>query len=63
LLNNHAKGVNTVWLVDEAQQIHPPVLEFIRLLTNLETDKQKLLKIILVGQPELNDLLAQPSMA
>jgi general secretion pathway protein A len=62
LLNNHAKGVNTVLLVDEAQQIHPPVLEFIRLLTNLETDKQKLLKIILVGQPELNDLLAQPSM-
>jgi general secretion pathway protein A len=62
LLNNHAKGINTVLLVDEAQQIHPPVLEFIRLLTNLETDKQKLLKIILVGQPELNDLLAQPAM-
>ena len=62
LLSNHAKGVNTVLLVDEAQQIHPPVLEFIRLLTNLETDRQKLLKIILVGQPELNDLLAQPAM-
>lgn len=59
LLENHAKGINTVLLIDEAQQIHPPVLEFIRLLTNLETDKQKLLKIILVGQPELNDLLAQ----
>lgn len=62
LLNNHAKGINTVLLVDEAQQIHPAVLEFIRLLTNLETDRQKLLKIILVGQPELNDLLAQPTM-
>jgi general secretion pathway protein A len=62
LLDNHAKGINTVLLVDEAQQIQPPVLEFIRLLTNLETDKQKLLKIILVGQPELNDILAQPAM-
>lgn len=62
LLANHAKGVNTVLLIDEAQQMHPSVLEFIRLLTNLETDKQKLLKIILVGQPELNAILAQPTM-
>jgi general secretion pathway protein A len=63
LLDNHARGINTVLLIDEAQQIHPPVLEFIRLLTNLETDRQKLLKIILVGQPELNDVLAKPSMS
>lgn len=58
LLSNHARGVNTVLLIDEAQQIHPNVLEQIRLLTNLETDTQKLLKIILVGQPELNDILS-----
>lgn len=62
LLANHAKGINTVLLIDEAQQIDKSVLELIRLLTNLETDTQKLLKIILVGQPELNDILAQPDL-
>lgn len=63
LLENHAQGINTVLLIDEAQQLGPKVLEFVRLLTNLETDRQKLLKIILVGQPELNDMLAHPSMS
>lgn len=62
LLSNHAQGVNTVLLIDEAQQMHKNVLELIRLLTNLETDTQKLLKIILVGQPELNDILAQSDL-
>jgi general secretion pathway protein A len=62
LLAKHAKGINTVLLIDEAQQMHKTVLEHIRLLTNLETDTQKLLKIILVGQPELNQVLAQPDL-
>ncbi len=62
LLDNHANGINTILLVDEAQHIHPNVLEQIRLLTNLETDTQKLLKIVLVGQPELNEVLASPSL-
>lgn len=62
LLVNHTKGKNTVLLIDEAQLLSAEVLEQIRLLTNLETSTQKLLQIILVGQPELNDLLAQPRL-
>ncbi|WP_075185691.1 ExeA family protein [Teredinibacter haidensis] len=62
LLKNHTNGHNTVLLIDEAQLLSPESLEQIRLLTNLETTTQKLLQIILVGQPELNDLLAQPRM-
>lgn len=59
LLNNHMRGKNTVLLIDEAQMLSAEVMEQIRLLTNLETNSQKLLQIVLVGQPELNDLLAQ----
>ena len=62
LLANHAKGINTVLLIDEAQQLYKHVLELIRILTNLETNTQKLLKIILVGQPELNDILAKSDL-
>ncbi|SMF34689.1 type II secretion system protein A [Alteromonadaceae bacterium Bs31] len=62
LLRNHTKGHNTVLLIDEAQLLSAEALEQIRLLTNLETNTQKLLQIILVGQPELNELLAQPRM-
>lgn len=62
LLDNHAIGKQTVLLIDEAQHLHFKVLELIRLLTNLETDRQKLLKIVLVGQPELNDNLAKPEL-
>lgn len=62
LLQNHARGHNTVLLIDEAQLLAPEALEQIRLLTNLETHTQKLLQIILVGQPELNALLAQPRL-
>ncbi len=62
LLHNHTHGKNTVLLIDEAQLLSAEVLEQIRLLTNLETSTQKLLQIILVGQPELNDLLAQPRL-
>ena len=62
LLENHKNGKNTVLLIDEAQLLAPEVLEQIRLLTNLETATEKLLQIILVGQPELNDILAQPHL-
>ena len=57
LLTAHANGRRTVLLIDEAQNLSMDVLEQIRLLTNLETSKTKLLRIILVGQPELKDLL------
>ncbi|HFD12895.1 MAG TPA: AAA family ATPase, partial [Crenotrichaceae bacterium] len=57
LLEAHAKGRRTVVLIDEAQNLSLDVLEQIRLLTNLETKRTKLLQIILVGQPELNTLL------
>jgi general secretion pathway protein A len=62
LLENHAKGRRTVLIVDEAHRLNREVLEQIRLLTNLETTKEKLLQIILVGQPELNTLLARQDM-
>ena len=59
LLKAHAEGRRTILVVDEAQNLAPAVLEQVRLLTNLETAKQKLLQIILIGQPELRDLLAR----
>lgn len=62
LLENHAKGRRTVLIIDEAQKLSHEVLEQVRLLTNLETTKQKLLQILLIGQPELNSLLAQDSL-
>ena len=57
LLEAHARGHRTVLIIDEAQDLAPDVLEQIRLLTNLETTTQKLLQIILIGQPELIRLL------
>lgn len=62
LLENHMDGKKTVLLIDEAQSLSREALEQIRLLTNLETNTEKLLNIILVGQPELNDVLSQPSL-
>jgi general secretion pathway protein A len=59
LLDAHADGRRTILVVDEAQNLAPEVLEEVRLLTNLETAKQKLLQIILIGQPELRELLAR----
>jgi general secretion pathway protein A len=59
LLANHAKGRRTVLIIDEAHRLSHGVLEQVRLLTNLETAKEKLLHILLIGQPELNALLAQ----
>jgi general secretion pathway protein A len=57
LLDAHSRGRRTVLIVDEAQNLSPDVLEQIRLLTNLETAAEKLLQIILIGQPELIRLL------
>jgi general secretion pathway protein A len=62
LLRMHAQGRRVVLIVDEAQDLSPEVLEQIRLLTNLETETQKLLQIILIGQPELRALLAREDL-
>lgn len=62
LLANHAKGRSTVLMIDEAQHLDFDVLEQIRLLTNLETNTRKLLQIILIGQPELVELLNRPEL-
>jgi len=59
LLNAHADGKRIVLVVDEAQNLSVEVLEQVRLLTNLETETQKLLQIILIGQPELRELLGR----
>jgi len=62
LLRTHALGRSTVVIIDEAQNLSPAVLEQIRLLTNLETNERKLLRIILLGQPELAELLDRREM-
>ena len=59
LLKAHADGKRIVLVVDEAQNLSVEVLEQVRLLTNLETETQKLLQIILIGQPELRELLGR----
>ncbi len=62
LLEAHAKGRHTVLVIDEAQNLSADVLEQMRLLTNLETNERKLLQIILLGQPELADMLEKPEL-
>ena len=62
LLEAYAGGRRTVLIIDEAQNLSADVLEQVRLLTNLETATQKLLQIILIGQPELRKLLARDDM-
>jgi len=62
LLDAYARGRRTVLIIDEAQNLSADVLEQVRLLTNLETSTQKLLQIILIGQPELRTLLARDDM-
>ncbi len=59
LLDMYAQGEKVICLIDEAQSMPVPLLEQVRLLTNLETSTEKLLTVILVGQPELNELLAR----
>ena len=62
LLELHAENIRVVLIVDEAQTMSPELLEQVRLLTNLETEKQKLLQIILIGQPELREVLGRSDM-
>ncbi|ALG66745.1 ExeA family protein [Beggiatoa leptomitoformis] len=62
LLTAHAVGRKTILILDEAQNLSPDVLEQVRLLTNLETNSQKLLQIVLVGQPELNQILKRNNL-
>ena len=63
LLEECRKNSNAVLILDEAQNIKSSTLEGIRLLSNLETDKEKLFQIVLVGQPELRDKLNSPDLA
>jgi len=62
LIQRHARGLITALVVDEAQALRPELLEEVRLLTNLETSQQKLLQIVLMGQPELEGVLDSPSL-
>ena len=62
LIEESNRGNNVVIIIDEAQNLNARQLEQIRLLSNLETEKQKLLQIVLVGQPELLDKLKLPQL-
>ena len=62
LLEAYAQGLRVVLIIDEAQNLSTEALEQVRLLTNLETATQKLLQIILLGQPELREMLARPEL-
>jgi general secretion pathway protein A len=62
LIEELSKGNNVVLIIDEAQNLKPSILEEIRMLSNLETDKEKLFQIILVGQPELRNKLNSPGL-
>ena len=63
LLEERMRGKNMVLIIDEAQNLLPAVLEQIRMLSNIETEKEKLIQIILIGQPQLKKLLAQPELS
>jgi len=62
LLERHRAGLNTVLIIDEAQNLGPEALEEVRLISNLETHTDKLLQIVLTGQPELRQKLALPAL-
>ena len=62
LIEELSRGNNVILIIDEAQNLKPAMLEEIRMLSNLETDKEKLFQIILVGQPELKNKLNSPSL-
>jgi general secretion pathway protein A len=62
LLQKKAEGRRVLLVIDEAQNLEPDVLEQIRLLSNLETDSAKLIQIVLIGQPELDDALARSDL-
>lgn len=63
LLATHSKGRTTTLIIDEAQDLDMNVLEQLRLLTNLETNTEKLLRIVLIGQPELREMLNKPELS
>jgi general secretion pathway protein A len=62
LLANYGEGKNAVLLIDESQNLSHGVLEQIRMISNLETVREKLIQIVLIGQPELQDVLAMPAL-
>jgi len=62
LLDAYSKGLRVVLIIDEAQELSRELLEQVRLLTNLETNTQKLLQVVLLGQPELRHMLAKPAL-
>lgn len=62
LIDAYAQGLRVVVIIDEAQNLSKEALEQVRLLTNLETPTQKLLQMVLLGQPELRDLLERPEL-
>jgi general secretion pathway protein A len=62
LLDTHARGRRTVVIIDEAQNLSMDVLEELRLLTNIETTREKLLQVILIGQPELVEVMQRPEL-
>jgi len=62
LLEQAAKDSNVVLIIDEAQNLTPSVIEEIRMLSNLETEREKLIQIVLMGQPELRTKLAMPKL-
>jgi len=62
LIDQHKKGSSPVLVIDEAQNLSVPTLEAVRLLSNFETTSQKLMQILLVGQPELRDKLNLPEL-
>jgi len=62
LISSYASGQRVVLIIDEAQNLSPGALESLRMLSNINADKDQLLQIILVGQPQLRDLLRRPDM-
>jgi len=62
LIELYARNQNPLLVIDEAQNLSPEVLEELRMLSNLETDQQKLIQIVLVGQPELTDVLMRDDL-
>ncbi len=62
VIDEYAKGQRTVLIVDEAQNLDPETLEELRMLSNINADKDLVLQLILVGQPELRETLRQPSL-
>ena len=62
LVEQYRQGANVVLIVDEAQNLRPEVLEEIRLISNLETERDKLIQIVLMGQPELREIVELPEL-